>query len=1366
MDTTHQPQKEDAPSGSGLGEEGEGGSSSLLQEQQEHASPVGQDDVIDVPIASDADVDAAADAAVSDTVGSPTTLSPTTEATTTTTVEQSHPGMIHIQREDANNTTNGVDDVCGGGGEIDESYRIGDLVNVGSFDIVAEQEQQQAQQHQQEHPQQQQQEEVYQVDQQFVDTSSSIEDHDEIGDKFDDVGVSLRHQTQSIGIDDSEDLDDEEHVPLIELGEETMAQAMLIFLLADLRILSATGRIRTKFEHLCLDSDHSPRISSLDFAGFYDYISDESSSSSIESHGHSSHSSDEDDDSQESFSDHKYDMVDNAAVAAGSAATTTSASAADHAKYEYEEGVGGRRDEHHVGGGDGGGSPSVDESSPPPTTKPESHTNKKKKEEGEEENKKHHHHHRRPRVKKNKTHGITASHIMAVLLVEILREAEDAAKLGAARHYKPELLSPWDIGDTDKYASNTARKPRNAKKVFQRDIRAANGMPSLLHCYNEMLSEDVSPNISRVSRTLYPLDEDMEEEEILQSKIQQMTMKNNNNTNTSPSQTASSQPPSGGYPPPLNNLQYVHNSAESTGGVSLHSGSVGFANVVLPETPNSNNNDYFYQSDRVSEDDSLWSRECATDTKASAKQMQPILDPPKPVSTSALQTTTTKPISSRTIAVTSATAVPAIPKPKPIKPRSHSMSVTSVFENQKSDGMTVTSRHSSQSRLNMGNFPNQTSYSNRPHRSGRRRSITTSNFQVSHFNPNVDIRELMEDDDNGDYKLHNKQLKLKERRHQTKEKLREMLQETLQQHAPSIAQHKLAQRILPTSPNDDIAKIAGVQNQLLNWTINVETTNHGDGTDNVDDDGDDRKPPGIVSSASSLSSGSPEKLPQNTSVAEEVGTVESSLLEKAEQQQLERPSSPPDVEATITTAASDTAVGTKTTSSDISSSAGGAKQQKQEKMPQTTKPHTPPDVKRTDSLLKQREHHKSNQQQFHDSLSIRQLIIQALDKRDFWRLGFIKTFFREGTVSHVLANSSAEMVWLSDWHTQYECTYAISIDRAKNKVLLAFRGAYTESDWKHIVDWYDTATSNPVKDYYPNRATNIRLHSGFHKYLFRVRKDTNTTKYDEIAAKLSHYCKMTNSSNNSDNRDSSGTTNNRAKPLRITITGHSLGAALATIFSLYASTEERFTGKNNENQTSGCIECVTFGAPFIGNWRFAGAVKHQENVGKLRIAKFHVKGDSVPHLPPALVRTSSHGAQYWHSGIDISLPYIRNKFFKAAMFGYQPKPKLTYHDPDSEGYIGSLIRQFREYYVWNLPLRFWRFALFHTLVEHKKRMALVSKQDKNSLLTTCSLKQLYEVREELTERARSTRRRLKYRFQENNNNKQQKKGGGENGKQK
>ena len=154
------------------------------------------------------------------------------------------------------------------------------------------------------------------------------------------------------------------------------------------------------------------------------------------------------------------------------------------------------------------------------------------------------------------------------------------------------------------------------------------------------------------------------------------------------------------------------------------------------------------------------------------------------------------------------------------------------------------------------------------------------------------------------------------------------------------------------------------------------------------------------------------------------------------------------------------------------------------------------------------------------------LLKQSVETRNRNQNGFMKHFFKEGSISRVLVESKAEMVWLSDWHTTHECTYAISIDREEKKVLLAFRGCYTRSDWAHAFATQDTATSNPIKKgAYPNWPKNIRVHGGFHKYLFRVRKDTGSTKYDEIAAKLMHYCNIVGDG------------------VTLTVTGHSLGAA-------------------------------------------------------------------------------------------------------------------------------------------------------------------------------------------------------------------------------
>lgn len=338
----------------------------------------------------------------------------------------------------------------------------------------------------------------------------------------------------------------------------------------------------------------------------------------------------------------------------------------------------------------------------------------------------------------------------------------------------------------------------------------------------------------------------------------------------------------------------------------------------------------------------------------------------------------------------------------------------------------------------------------------------------------------------------------------------------------------------------------------------------------------------------------------------------------------------------------------------------------------------------------------------YDQDEVIMLMEQAIETRDRSQIAFMKHFFKEGSISRVLVESKAEMVWLSDWHTTHECTYAISLDREEKKVLLAFRGAYTFTDWSHALDTTETATSNPIKEDYPNRPKNIRVHGGFHKYLFRVRKDTETTKYDEIATKVSHYCKIVGDG------------------VTLTITGHSLGAALATVFSLYASTEERFT-------QNGAIETVTFGAPYVAGFKFADAVRHQEITGKLRIAKFRCSNDGVTSLPPTLISMSKRGAKYFHSGMDISLPCIRKSVFKLCG---QPKPRIAYNGP-TKGFVREWLRQVKDFYFWNIPVRFWVAVKMHTLVEHKERMAIIDDVREDSVLFNCSLEELYEMREKL-----------------------------------
>lgn len=53
---------------------------------------------------------------------------------------------------------------------------------------------------------------------------------------------------------------------IVDEAQECLAQSLLMFLYADLRLLSATGRINTKFEFLCIDSDRVPRTTAAEMA--------------------------------------------------------------------------------------------------------------------------------------------------------------------------------------------------------------------------------------------------------------------------------------------------------------------------------------------------------------------------------------------------------------------------------------------------------------------------------------------------------------------------------------------------------------------------------------------------------------------------------------------------------------------------------------------------------------------------------------------------------------------------------------------------------------------------------------------------------------------------------------------------------------------------------------------------------------------------------------------------------------------------------------------------------------------------------------------------------------------------------------------
>ena len=126
---------------------------------------------------------------------------------------------------------------------------------------------------------------------------------------------------------------------------------------------------------------------------------------------------------------------------------------------------------------------------------------------------------------------------------------------------------------------------------------------------------------------------------------------------------------------------------------------------------------------------------------------------------------------------------------------------------------------------------------------------------------------------------------------------------------------------------------------------------------------------------------------------------------------------------------------------------------------------------------------------------------KCIESRSVSSLDFMTEFFRDNTISQTMVKSKAQVVWLQDWYPIKDCLYAISVDKKKKRVLVVFRGATTRADWSHGFDAAMKKGHNPVKEEYEGKKPFIRYHRGFYTYLLRMRKDTQTRKYDEIANK-------------------------------------------------------------------------------------------------------------------------------------------------------------------------------------------------------------------------------------------------------------------------
>ncbi|CAB9524394.1 Phospholipase A1 [Seminavis robusta] len=236
----------------------------------------------------------------------------------------------------------------------------------------------------------------------------------------------------------------------------------------------------------------------------------------------------------------------------------------------------------------------------------------------------------------------------------------------------------------------------------------------------------------------------------------------------------------------------------------------------------------------------------------------------------------------------------------------------------------------------------------------------------------------------------------------------------------------------------------------------------------------------------------------------------------------------------------------------------------------------------------------------------------------------LQSQFKENSIASQIMSDTTELVWFHDYFPSHEAVFGILVDYKLKVIHVVFRGTVTVQNWVSNLKFHSVVAPNPIPEDYPNKKEDFNLHDGFQSYILRQRLDTHQQWYETVCDLVDYY----------GNSLLGGT-------YEMTVSGHSLGGACATLMGFYASTDPRMT-------LQGPVVIQSFAAPMVGCHAFADAFRHQESVGKLRHARFFNESDIVPRLPVNIKFWEARGSPWAHTGLGIELFTIHDDSWSAA----------------------------------------------------------------------------------------------------------------------
>lgn len=194
-----------------------------------------------------------------------------------------------------------------------------------------------------------------------------------------------------------------------------------------------------------------------------------------------------------------------------------------------------------------------------------------------------------------------------------------------------------------------------------------------------------------------------------------------------------------------------------------------------------------------------------------------------------------------------------------------------------------------------------------------------------------------------------------------------------------------------------------------------------------------------------------------------------------------------------------------------------------------------------------------------------------------------------------------------------KCSQSQICRRAQKALKVAFRGSVTVRDFLVDGDSYLVQVPNPLhsntrSDPKPtvSQVKCISIHRGFYQYLFGTKTKAGASKFDTIMNHLQSLRKV-------------------YPNYSIRVTGHSLGGALATLFSYFCAVQYPIT-------------CITFASPRVGNIAFVRGISELEERGSLRYLRVVNHKDLVTSLPDRMAyMVCCTNRLYRHAGNELRL---------------------------------------------------------------------------------------------------------------------------------